>query len=162
MTTILNTDLLQIGGVTLADSSAISFPSSQRKTYTPTVTLGTGLLSLTPSGGGYIDIGAVKLCWAKASVTFQNSVSQSGTCTISLPSGLFSTILSVQLTVNGSSTVTQGVVLMGNPITTQIPFGIFNSNCLLVYTVFCPLHVWHILLFLIVEPEPAQLWQRTD
>lgn len=128
MSTTLNTDSLQIQGVTLCDSAALSFPSSQRKSYTVTASSGTGIGGFTSVSGYYLDMGAVRMCWAKATATWSSSVAASGTLSLSLPSGLFSSVHNVQLTVQSfDPTMTQGIVCRGAS-TSTVSFIIFNTT----------------------------------
>ena len=89
MTTQINGNVLSIGGVTLADSSALTIPVGQRKNYTPTVTPGSGLASVMAVSGYSLDLGTVKMVWAKHAYVFNSGASTSGQCTITLPNGLF-------------------------------------------------------------------------
>lgn len=125
----LNADTLSIGGQTRANSSAMTFPTAQLKSYTVTATSGTGLGGFSSVTGSYLDMGAIKMAWASGTATWNSStVASSGTLSFSLPSSLFATVQNVQLTVRSfDPTLTQSIVLRG-ATTSSISFILFNST----------------------------------
>jgi hypothetical protein len=140
MSCTLNASTLQIGGVTLADSSAFTIPANQRKSYTPITTNGTSATVSSVPYAFYLDLGAVKICWGQVIINITAAVNQTGTLSVSPPSGLFTVIHSCQLTLGYGFGVTSVVVTGQASTTSQLKFQILSPNTTMNSSTVCQVH----------------------
>lgn len=125
----LNTDSLRVGGQEMLGTAGLIMPASQRKTYSPTITAGTGFIGPgTSTSAFYLSMGAIKLCWVKTTLVFGTSVAVSGSVTVPLPVGFFSSVHVAQITLQpGDPTTTQGVAMRGLTASNLL-FVLFNTT----------------------------------
>lgn len=114
------------GDTTVEGQLSASTLNISHVTYTPTLTAGANVVSSDDPSGWYLSFGTLKVVFVNAVLTSSVADRNSGTCNVSLPSGVLSSVLSCQISCKASSANT--VATYSNTSTSFVNFEVYFAS----------------------------------